>query len=153
MVGEFEASLAIVTLSEILPVADGANVTFRVTTWPGAIISPFEMPEASKPEPPTVTLETVMLTAPEFVKVTPRVLPVLPTATSPKLRAAGLALSAAEGTELGVADVEFVELVVTEAELPLAEVTPAQPERITTEAKRVRVRKTICAGTLGRACG
>ena len=59
-----------VTLSVILPVAEGANVTFRVTTWPGVIISPFEMPEALKPEPGTVTLETVMLTAPEFVKVT-----------------------------------------------------------------------------------
>jgi len=74
---------------------------------------------------------------------------VLPTDTFPKLRAAGLALSAAEGTELGVAEVEFVELVVTEAELPLAEVTPAQPERITPDAKRVRARKTICAGALG----
>ena len=75
---------------------------------------------------------------------------VLPTDTFPKLRAAGLALSAAEGTELGVAEVEFV---VAEAELPLAEVTPAQPERTTTDAKRVRVRKTICAGVLGRVCG
>lgn len=54
---------------------------------------------------------------------------------------------------MGVAEVEFVELVVTEAELLLAEVTPAQPERITTDAKRVRVRKTICAGALGRVCG
>ena len=74
----------------------------------------------------------------------------LPTDIFPKLRAAGLALSAAEGTDLGVAEVEFV---VAEAELPLAEVTPAQPERITTDAKRVRVRKTICAGALGRVCG
>ena len=77
----------------------------------------------------------------------------LPTDTFPKLRAAGLALSAVDGTELGVAEVEFVELVVTEAELPLAEVTPAQPERIMTEAKRVNVRKTISAGAQGSACG
>jgi hypothetical protein len=78
---------------------------------------------------------------------------VLPTDIFPKLRAVGLALSAAEGTELGVAEVEFVELAVTEAEFPLAEVTPAQPERITMDAKRAKDRKTICPGGLGRAYG
>jgi hypothetical protein len=78
---------------------------------------------------------------------------VLPTETFPKLREGGLALSAVDGTELAVAEVEFVELVVTEAELPLAEVTPAQPERIMTVAKRVKVRKTISAGAVERACG
>jgi hypothetical protein len=72
--------------------------------------------------------------------------------TLPKLREAGLALSAVDGTELGVAEVEFVELVVTEVELPLAEVTPAQPERINTDAKRMKVRKTMIAGELGRPC-
>ena len=65
---------------------------------------------------------------------------VLPTGTLPKLTEAGLALSAAGGTKLGVADVE---VVAAEVEVPLALVTPAQPERITDSAKRVEDRKTI----------
>jgi hypothetical protein len=63
---------------------------------------------------------------------------VLPIGTLPKLTAAGLALSAAEGTELAVADVE---VLAAEVEVPFALVTPVQPERITDNAKSVEDRK------------
>lgn len=91
--GEFEALLVMVTLPVVLPVAAGANVTFSVTTWPGVMICPLEIPEAVKPAPEMVTPETVILTLPEFVNVTPRALLVL-TITSPKLRVVLLGLSA-----------------------------------------------------------
>jgi hypothetical protein len=60
----------------------------------------------------------------------------------PKLTAAGLALSAMEGTELVVAEVE---LIAAEVELPLALVTPVQPERIMDDTKSVELRKRIRA--------
>jgi hypothetical protein len=69
---------------------------------------------------------------------------VLPTETLPKLRVAGLALSAPEGTELGVAEVELID---ADVELPLALVTPVQPERITADSKSVDDKKKI--GTRG----
>jgi hypothetical protein len=78
---------------------------------------------------------------------------VLPTDTFPKFREAGLALSAEDSTELGVAGLEFVELVAAEVELLLAEVTPAQPERMIADMKRVEVRKRIRARGLGYAFG
>jgi len=114
VVGEFEASLAMVTLSVILPVAEGANVTFRVTTWPGVIISPFEMPEALKPEPANVTLETVMLTAPEFVKVTLWALLLL-TITLPKLKLAVLGVSAPGVAALTVSIAALLVMLPTES--------------------------------------
>src|SRR5690242_9438960 len=91
--GEFEALLAMVTLPVTLPVAAGANVTFSVTTCPGVMICPLDTPEAVKPAPEIVTLETVILTPPEFVRVTPRAL-LLPTITLPKLRVVVLGVSA-----------------------------------------------------------
>jgi hypothetical protein len=74
---------------------------------------------------------------------------VLPIGTLPKLTAAGLALSAAEGTELAVADVE---VVAAEVEVPFALVTPVQPERITPPIKSVKVKKRISAGRQGYPC-
>jgi len=69
---------------------------------------------------------------------------VLPTDTLPKLRAAGLALSAM---------MEDVEAEVEDTALPFAEVTPVQPDRIMTDTKSVEVRKRIRARGVGRACG
>jgi hypothetical protein len=74
---------------------------------------------------------------------------VLPTGTLPKLTAAGLALTADEGTELGVAELE---LITAEVEFPLALVTPVQPERTMADAKRVEVRNRTRTRELGRAC-
>jgi len=68
---------------------------------------------------------------------------VLPTDTLPKLRAAGLTLSAMED---GAAEVE-------DAKSPFAEVTPVQPDRIMTDRKSVEVRKRPRARGVGRACG
>jgi hypothetical protein len=74
---------------------------------------------------------------------------VLPTDTLPKVRAAGLALRAMDGTELAVADVE---VVAAEVEVPLALVTPAQPERITPPIKSVKVKKRISEGRQEYPC-
>ena len=91
--GEFEALLRIVTLPMTLPVAAGAKVTFSVTICPGVMICPLETPEAVKPAPEIVTLETVILTVPEFLSVTPREL-LLVTITLSKLRVVELGVSA-----------------------------------------------------------
>jgi len=45
-VGEFEALLVTVTFPGRLPVPAGVNVTFSVTTCPGVMICPLEIPEA-----------------------------------------------------------------------------------------------------------
>jgi hypothetical protein len=85
VVGEFEALLAIVRLPLTLPVAAGANVTFTVIPWPAAMICPLETPLSVKPPPAMLTLETVALEPPVFVRVVESaVLP--PTSTLPKLR-------------------------------------------------------------------
>ena len=68
--GEFEALLATVTFPETPVVPDGVKVTFSVTTCPGVMICPLDTPLAVKPAPVIVTVETVILTLPELVKVT-----------------------------------------------------------------------------------
>jgi hypothetical protein len=75
-----------------LPVAAGAKVTFFVTTRPGVMIYPLEMPEAVKPAPEVVTAATVMLTLPKLVKFTLRLL-FLVTITLPKLKLPVLGVS------------------------------------------------------------
>ncbi len=90
---EFDALLATITLPVTLPVAAGANVTFSVTICPGVMICPLETPLAVKPAPEIVTLETVILELPEFVKFTPREL-LPPTFTLLKFRLVVLGVSA-----------------------------------------------------------
>ena len=69
--GELEALLVTVTLApETAPVADGANVTVSVTTCPGVIICPLEIPLALKPAPVTLTEDTVIFEVPALVNVT-----------------------------------------------------------------------------------
>jgi hypothetical protein len=82
--GEFVALLATETLPDALPAEAGLNVAVKVAVCPGVRISPEETPDALKPAPDTVTLETVMLALPALVRVTVWV-PVLDTFTLPKL--------------------------------------------------------------------
>ena len=91
---ESMALLVTVMLPAAFPVAEGANVTFRVAVCPGGMIWPVETPLESKPGPERLTLETAMLEAPELLSVTARVL-LLPTVTLPKLNLEGLAVRVA----------------------------------------------------------
>jgi hypothetical protein len=75
---------------------------------------------------------------------------VLPTGTLLKLTAAGLVLSAADCKELAVAEVE---VVAAEVGVPLALVTPVQPERSTANAKTVELRKRVRPRRLRCALG
>ena len=130
MTGEFDALLVTVTLPVTLPLAAGANVTFRGTTCAGVMICPMEMPLAVKPAPEIVTLETVILELPEFVKLTGRELLLL-TFTLPKLRLVVLGVRAPGGGALTVSVAAL--LVALPAELltttvncaPLSEVVSA----------------------------
>ena len=85
----------------MLPLPAGAKVTFSVTTCPGVTICPLLTPEAVKPAPEIVTLETVMFELPELVKFTFRAL-LLPTLTLPKLRLVVLGVSAPGAAALTV---------------------------------------------------
>jgi hypothetical protein len=93
--GEFVALLATETLPVALPAEAGLNVAVKVAVCPGVRISPEETPDALKPAPETVTLETVMLEFPAFVSVTVCV-PVLDTFTLPKLMEDELVLRRSE---------------------------------------------------------
>jgi hypothetical protein len=89
--GEFVASLVTVTLPEMSPVPDGANVTFRVAICPGVKIRPDETPLTVYPAPEMVTFEIVTLELPPLVKITGSTL-LLPILTLEKLRLVLLAL-------------------------------------------------------------
>ena len=107
------ALLATVTLPVTLPVDAGAKVTFSVTIWPGVMICPLLTPEAVKPAPEIMTLETVILELPELVKFMLKLL-LLPTFTLPKVRVDALAAS---GPAAGLTVREAALLVTLPAEL------------------------------------
>ena len=138
--GEFNALLATVMLPVTLPIAAGANVTFSVTSSPGVMICPLETPLEAKPAPEIVTLETVILKVPEFVRLTLRAL-LLPTFTLLKFSLVVLRVSAPEGTMVAVEVAESL----------FALVTPEHPDRIAAENKSViemkRVKTPGVAGT------
>lgn len=73
----------------------------------------------------------------------------LPSDTLPKVTAAGLAVSALDGTELAAAEVE---LIPAELEAVFALVMPVQPERITAQIKSVRLKRQIRARGMGCVC-
>jgi hypothetical protein len=81
----------IVSLLETSPTAAGANVMFRIASFPGSKKVPAEKPLALKPGPEILVLEIVILAEPEFLKVTAKTLP-LPTVTFPKFRFDSLTL-------------------------------------------------------------
>jgi hypothetical protein len=117
----------------------GAKLAVKVALLPGFRLTGSATPPIKKPAPEAVAWEMVTELVPELVIVKLWLL-VLPSDTLPKVTAEGLALSAVEGTELGVAELE---LIAAEVEFPLALVTPVQPDRMTDNAKRVEDRKTI----------
>jgi hypothetical protein len=87
--GEFVALLVIVTLPVWTPIPCGAKSTVRTADWLGPIFMPSETPLTLKPVPETATPEIVTAKFPLSVKVVFRE-PMLPTATLPSLRLAGL---------------------------------------------------------------
>jgi hypothetical protein len=78
------ALLATDTLPVALPAVEGVNVVVKVAVCPGFIISPAETPDALKPAPETLTLETVIVELPALVSVMLCV-PVFGIVTLPKL--------------------------------------------------------------------
>lgn len=92
-----------------VPMADGANVTFKAAVCPGINIVLAPAPLTLNPEPATSTLETVTLAFPAFIRVTPSEA-VLPIKTLPKSRLLALELSKA----------------VAASAVPLAEITSGE---------------------------
>jgi hypothetical protein len=90
VVGEFGALLTIEMLPLALPAAVGANLALNVALSPAPSVSGVVNPLMLRPAPDTVALEIVTLAVPEFVNVMDWV-PLLPTATDPKLTLEGLA--------------------------------------------------------------
>lgn len=82
----------IVMLPGTVPVPVGANLAVRVAVAPAAIVCPAVIPLSLNPAPPGITLFTVIVELPEFVKVMASVL-LLPTRTLLKLKLPGFAPS------------------------------------------------------------
>lgn len=118
-------------LNEALPDAlfavAGAKVAVKVALLPGFKFSGRATPPRLKPAPDAVAWEIVRAAVPALMIVKLRLL-ALPTDTSPKLKAAGLAPSAPEGG---------VEPFVEDTELLLALTTPEQPDKMEAENKSV----------------
>src|ERR1700719_194976 len=91
--GELVALLATVTPPVTPPVDVGAKVTFKAADCPGVRTVPEDTLLALKPAPEAPIPEIVTLELPEFFSVTPSVL-VAPVSILPKLKLAGLTLSA-----------------------------------------------------------
>jgi hypothetical protein len=90
VVGEFGALLTIEMLPLALPAEVGANLALNVVLSPAPNVRGVLNPLMLRPAPDTVALDSVMLAVPEFVNVMDCV-PLLPTATDPKLTLEGLA--------------------------------------------------------------
>ena len=105
------------------PLTVGLKVTVRTADWPEDKVVPPGTPLTMKAGPEAATPETVTLLLPVLVKVEVCVLS-LPRATSPKLRVAGLAVSAdapgagLDGVLAGPPDLE-----------DMTPVQPVRPER------------------------
>jgi hypothetical protein len=108
-----------------LPLVIGLKVTVRTADWPLDSVVPPGTPLTMNAELEADTPETVTLALPLFVRVEVWVL-LLPRATSPKLRAAGFAVSPYVG----------VVVVVLEA------MTPEQPVRPTDSKRAIMGRLT-----------
>src|SRR6202035_1158914 len=92
IVGELAALLFIVMVPVAFPLLMGLKVTVRTADWPPDRVVPPGMPLTMNAGLEADTPETVTLALPLFVRVEVWVL-LLPSATSPKLRAAGFAVS------------------------------------------------------------
>lgn len=109
-IDKLPALLAIASVPTSLPVAGGANVTFKTAVCPGGTVVLPPTPLAPKPEPVTSTLLMMAFAFPVFVRVTPSEL-LLPTTTLPKSKLAVLAPNTgAEITPLPLAEIASGEL-------------------------------------------
>jgi hypothetical protein len=120
-----------VTLPVTFPTAAGANVTLSVADSPDPMTDPEGIPLTLKPDPEIVTFEIVILVFWEFVTVARRTL-VEPTATLPKIKGEGVALSPlteALGLDLiagSVAPEDFAEVTPTHPDSDMAKSTAAK---------------------------
>jgi hypothetical protein len=114
-VGEFGVSLVTVTLPESVPAADGANCTLKLVLAPAASVVGIARPLIVYPVPEITAWLIVAAEVPALESVIVCV-PLLPTATLPKFKVDGLAVS--DGcTPVPVAEItlgEFVALLTTE---------------------------------------
>jgi hypothetical protein len=92
--GEPGALLVIEMLPEALPADAGANCAVKAALEPALMVSGVVSPDMLKPVPDADAAEIVTLAVPELVSVMVCV-PLLPTATLPKLKLDGLALNEA----------------------------------------------------------
>jgi hypothetical protein len=90
--GEFEALLAMFIVPDALAAVSGANVTSSEATSPTVKTSPASRPDVSNPVPDVVTFEIERFEFPVFVTDTVA-LAELPSATLPKLKLDGVAVS------------------------------------------------------------
>jgi hypothetical protein len=122
--GESVALLVTVTLPVWTPIPCGAKSTVKTADWPGPMFMPLETPLTLKPVPETVTPEIVTAEFPLSVKVALRE-PMLPTATLPSLRLAGLEeIASVATTPAPLRDIETVAtLLLIETEPVTAPVT------------------------------
>ena len=118
MISELLALLFMVIVPVAFPLFEGLKVTVRTADWPLDRVVPPGTPLTMNSELEAATPETVTFELPVFVSVEFCVLS-FPSATSPKLRVAGFAVSAA------VAEVDVLELI-----------NPEQPAR-PSNSKRV----------------
>jgi len=123
LIGEFVALLATAIVPENWVADVGVNLTAKVAVPPAAIESPEATPEvvyAAAPVPPIVTLETVTLELPAFVRVTFSEL-LLPRLTFPKVKLFVLAL------RMKVAATPVPESEIESGEVPLLLVREIEP--------------------------
>jgi hypothetical protein len=95
VVGEFVASLVIVAVPVVLPVAMGENDTVSEAAWLGSRTIPEDTPSTLNPVPDDDTPDIVAFALPVFVTVTTW-LPLCPITTFTKLTLVGLAESTAD---------------------------------------------------------
>jgi hypothetical protein len=125
LVGEFEAVLTSDTVPDTPPDAVAANTTSNDEPWPGDNVSgSAAKPLTLNPEPLTLIWDMVTLAVPVLLTATGSVL-LVPTATVPKFKVLGFALSwPTTATPLPVRGMLFGELeaLLTKEALPLAAV-------------------------------
>jgi hypothetical protein len=151
--GELNCALTTEQLPEAFPLAVGAKLAVNVKLLPGGRVNGSDAPLMPKPGPVAFAWEMIMATLPEFVTLKLWLL-VDPTWTVPKLSAAGLMLTVPKVAAAGLAVPEGVALeFVVVAELPLALVTPAHPDRINNPdtIKLMKIRDKLGLAHLDRA--
>ena len=126
IIGGLLALLFMVMVPVAFPLFEGLKVTVRTADWPLDRVVPPGTPLTMNSELEAATPETVTFELPVFVRVEFCVLS-FPSATSPKLRVAGFAVSVA----VAVAGVDVLELI-----------NPEQPARPSSSKSAAAARAT-----------